>query len=168
MFYLSPKLTFLMLSIVPPLAIGVVFYGRYLKRLSNQTQEALGDMSKVAQESLSALRTVQAFNAQPAETDKFSQRVRYVMSLARKEAFASGVFFGVTGWSGNVTLLALLGYGASIPLLPSTDMIDQYFRWLSGCLWNHHGWRSNESFDVHRLCWWRTTNANLLLCKFSV
>ena len=34
-----------------------------------------------------------------------------MLSLARKEAIASGIFFGSTGWSGNVTLLGLLGYG---------------------------------------------------------
>jgi len=42
MFYVSPALTTLMLAVVPPVSLGVVFYGRYLKRLSNQTQEALG------------------------------------------------------------------------------------------------------------------------------
>jgi hypothetical protein len=65
MLYISSHLTFLMLAIVPPISLGAVgvillisirnylsnfnqvFYGRYLKRLSNKTQEALGDMSKV-------------------------------------------------------------------------------------------------------------------------
>jgi len=47
MFYLSSKLTLVMLAVVPPISIGAVFYGRYLKKLSNQTQEALGDMSRV-------------------------------------------------------------------------------------------------------------------------
>ena len=70
-------------------------------------------MTKVAQESLSALRTVQAFDAAKQEEGKFHQRVDTVLSLARKEAIASGIFFGATGWSGNVTILALLGYGSS-------------------------------------------------------
>ncbi|KAI0915347.1 hypothetical protein AcV5_003842 [Taiwanofungus camphoratus] len=114
MFYISPQLTLLMLTIVPPVSLGVVFYGRYLKRLSNKTQEALGEMTKVAQESLSALRTVQAFNALPQEQGKFHQKVGNVLALARKEAIASGIFFGSTGWSGNVTLLGLLGYGGAL------------------------------------------------------
>ncbi|KAI0733760.1 P-loop containing nucleoside triphosphate hydrolase protein [Fomitopsis betulina] len=114
MFYISPKLTFLMLAIVPPVSLGVVFYGRYLKRLSTRTQEALGEMTKVAQESLSALRTVQAFNAVPHEEKKFHEKVNDVLALARKEAIASGIFFGSTGWSGNVTLLGLLGYGGTM------------------------------------------------------
>lgn len=114
MFYISPQLTLLMLTIVPPISLGVVFYGRYLKKLSNQTQEALGEMTKVAQESLSALRTVQAFDALPQEQIKFHQKVGSVLALARKEAIASGIFFGSTGWSGNVTLLGLLGYGGTL------------------------------------------------------
>ncbi|KAL0955750.1 hypothetical protein HGRIS_001965 [Hohenbuehelia grisea] len=114
MFYLSPTLTMLMLGVVPPVSLGAVFYGRYLKKLSNNTQEAMGEMTKVASESLSALRTVQAFNAMPQEQEKFHQRIGTVLSLARKEAVASGIFFGSTGWSGNVTLLALLGYGGSL------------------------------------------------------
>lgn len=71
-------------------------------------------MTKVASESLSALRTVQAFNAQPQEEQKFHERVNVVLGLARKEAIASAIFFGSTGWSGNVTMLALLGYGGTL------------------------------------------------------
>ncbi|PCH35770.1 hypothetical protein WOLCODRAFT_107830 [Wolfiporia cocos MD-104 SS10] len=114
MFYVSPQLTLLMLTIVPPVSLAAVFYGRYLKRLSNQTQEALGDLTKIATETLSALRTVQAFTALPHETAKFSTRVERVLALARKEAVASGIFFGGTGWSGNLTILGLLGYGGTL------------------------------------------------------
>lgn len=62
-----------MLAVVPPVSLGAVgvylmawwqflmkrrpstqvFYGRYLKRLSNKTQEALGEMTKVGQICLS-------------------------------------------------------------------------------------------------------------------
>lgn len=114
MFYTSPTLTLLMLAMVPPVSLGAVFYGRYLKKLSHKTQEAVGDMTKVAAESLSALRTVHAFNALAQEEKKFSERVAKVLTLGRKEAIASGIFFGSTGWSGNVTILGLLGYGGTL------------------------------------------------------
>lgn len=48
MVYISAKLTMVMLAVVPPVSIGAVIYGRYLRKLSNQTQEALGEMSKVS------------------------------------------------------------------------------------------------------------------------
>ncbi|TFL00627.1 P-loop containing nucleoside triphosphate hydrolase protein [Pterulicium gracile] len=114
MFWISPTLTMLMLAVVPPVSLGAVFYGRYLKKLSNKTQEAMGELTKSANESLSAYRTVTASNAQALEQQKFGTGVQKVFDLARKEAVASGIFFGSTGWSGNVTLLALLGYGGSL------------------------------------------------------
>jgi hypothetical protein len=58
---------------------------------------------------------VQAFTAVPLERTKFDAKVQDVFALAKKEAYASGAFFGATGWSGNVTVLALLGYGARAP-----------------------------------------------------
>ncbi|OBZ65950.1 ATP-dependent permease MDL1, mitochondrial [Grifola frondosa] len=45
---------------------------------------------------------------------KVYEKVGNVLKLARKEAIASGIFFGTTGWSGNVTLLALLAYGGTL------------------------------------------------------
>ena len=129
-------LSLLCLSLTP----YQVFYGRYLKKLSNQTQEALGEMNKVrintictlksllirtqvAQESLAALRTVQAFNALPQERGKFHAKISDVLELARREANASGIFFGSTAWSGNITLLALLGYGQNLPLCTAAILI---------------------------------------------
>ena len=68
-------------------------------------------MTNVATESLSALRTVKAFNAYTQEEAKFGKQVETILSLARREAIASSLFTGATGWSGNVTFLCLLGYG---------------------------------------------------------
>lgn len=69
-------------------------YGRYLKKLSNKTQEALGEMSQAAQESLSALRTVHAFNARKWEEQRFGEKVANILDLGKKEAWASGIFYG--------------------------------------------------------------------------
>jgi hypothetical protein len=54
---------------------------------------------------------MQVFNATPHEEKKLSELVDRVLTLACREAVASGIFFGSTGWSGNDALLALLGYG---------------------------------------------------------
>lgn len=115
MFYISGKLTALMLFIVPPSAIGAVFYGRYLKKLSRRTQKQIGEMIAIAEERLSSVRTVQAFNAvQPTETRRFNKKANEILELAKKEAYASGLFFGGAGFSGNITMLALLSYGGKL------------------------------------------------------
>ncbi|KAJ8297226.1 ATP-dependent permease MDL1, mitochondrial [Rhodotorula toruloides] len=115
MLYISSKVTGVMLLIVPPISVAAVFYGRFLKKLSRRTQKAVGEMVAVSEERLGAIRTVQAFNAvEPAETRRFSEKVNKVFELAKTEAWASGLFFGGTGFAGNCTLIALLTYGGSL------------------------------------------------------
>ncbi|GAA6033757.1 hypothetical protein JCM8097_004420 [Rhodosporidiobolus ruineniae] len=115
MFMLSAKVTAVMLLIVPPISIAAVFYGRFLKSLSRKTQAATGEMVAVSEERLGAIRTVQAFNAvEPTETRFFKQKVDKIYELAKKEAWASGLFFGGAGFAGNTTLIALLAYGGSL------------------------------------------------------
>ena len=50
MVYISPQLALIMLSIVPPVAAGAVVYGRFVRKISKQTQDALSDATKVAEE----------------------------------------------------------------------------------------------------------------------
>ncbi|KWU41912.1 hypothetical protein RHOSPDRAFT_12592, partial [Rhodotorula sp. JG-1b] len=115
MFWISSKVTGVMLLIVPPISIAAVFYGRYLKKLSRETQKAVGEMVAVSEERLSAIKTIQALNAvEPTETRRFAGKVDKVLDLAKKEAWASGLFFGGTGFAGNMTLIALLTYGGSL------------------------------------------------------
>lgn len=114
MAYVSVKLTGIMMLIVPPIALGAVFYGRYVRKLSRKTQQALGDLTKVSEERLGNVRTAQAFASEQMEVRRYSDRVREIFNLSKKEAIASGVFFGSSGLSGNLTILAILAIGGQM------------------------------------------------------
>ena len=91
MFFISAKLTGVMLLIVPPISIAAVFYGRFLKKLSRKTQKAVGEMVAVSEERLGAIRTVHAFNSvEPVEVNRFKAKVDTIFGLAKTEAYASG------------------------------------------------------------------------------
>jgi ATP-binding cassette subfamily B (MDR/TAP) protein 10 len=47
--YISPQLAGLVLSVIPPLAIVGVVFGRYLKRISAQVQDALAQTTATAE-----------------------------------------------------------------------------------------------------------------------
>ena len=102
---------------------------------------------------------MQSFNAVPHETQKFHERVKTVLTLARKEAVASGIFFGSTGWSGNVTLLALLGYGWSDFLgLHLGIELNHRLRWHPCDKRRNICWRPDIPTAVHCLRWERFTD----------
>ena len=46
-FYVSPKLASIVLGIVPPIAIAIVVYGRYLRNITKQTQDSLAKSTEV-------------------------------------------------------------------------------------------------------------------------
>lgn len=116
MFLISPSLTLLMMAVVPPAAIGAVFYGRYLRDLTNKVQEAVGQMTRNAEERLNsqAFRTVTAFNAQKSEERRFAEKVGTIANLETKETFATGFFYAGTGFVGNCSILVLLTYGGTL------------------------------------------------------
>ena len=111
MWFISPSLTLVMLVIVPPVSASSYFYGKYIRKLSLKTQEAMGQMSKMAEERLSAHRTITASNTQPMEETRFATKVDAVYQLQRRETIANGLFSGGTEGFGDVGLIGLLLYG---------------------------------------------------------
>ncbi|EHH15966.1 hypothetical protein EGK_02151, partial [Macaca mulatta] len=111
MFFISPNLATFVLSVVPPVSIIAVIYGRYLRKLAKVTQDSLAQATQLAEERIGNVRTVRAFGKEMTERDKYASKVDYVMQLARKEAFARAGFFGATGLSGNLIVLSVLYKG---------------------------------------------------------
>ncbi|XP_060498760.1 ATP-binding cassette sub-family B member 10, mitochondrial isoform X2 [Panthera onca] len=111
MFYVSPQLATFVLSVVPPISILAVIYGRYLQKLTKVMQDSLAQTTQLAEESIGNIRTVRAFGKEITEIEKYTSKVDHVMRLARKEAFARAGFFGATGLSGNLIVLSVLYKG---------------------------------------------------------
>jgi ATP-binding cassette subfamily B protein len=110
----SPKLTAVMLLVVPAVAIGAVFYGRKIRTLSRQYQDALADAGHAAEESLSAIRTVRAFAAEPAERTRYGAAIDASFRLARTRATAAAIFMGSAAAAVYAALAVVLGYGGSL------------------------------------------------------
>ncbi|XP_031317972.2 ATP-binding cassette sub-family B member 10, mitochondrial [Camelus dromedarius] len=111
MCFVSPNLATFVLSVVPPISILAVIYGRYLRKLTKVTQDSLAQATQLAEERIGNIRTVRAFGKEITEIEKYTSNVDHVMQLARKEAFARAGFFGATGLSGNLIVLSVLYKG---------------------------------------------------------
>lgn len=70
--YLAPKLTAVTLTVLPPVALGGWFYGKYVKRLSRKVQDALGKTAQFAEERLGNIRTVKSFVQEEPEEKRFA------------------------------------------------------------------------------------------------
>ncbi|KAF1779059.1 P-loop containing nucleoside triphosphate hydrolase [Phytophthora cactorum] len=124
-FVTCPKLAMIMLSVVPPIAIGAVSYGRYVKQLTTKVQTQLSEATEVAEEKLSNIRVVRWFAKEPQEVETHRGKVDEVLALARKRSLASATFFGGVDFGVKMSMLGVLGYGGQMVadgLLTSGDL----------------------------------------------
>lgn len=111
MFYMSPQLALVGLSIVPPVAGMAILYGRFVRKISKNVQDALAQATQVAEERIANVRTVRAFGQENREFARYDERIEHVLELGYKEAKAKGIFFALTGLSGNAIIISVLYYG---------------------------------------------------------
>ncbi len=116
LFYTSPSLTLLMLVVVPPIALSAVTYGRRLRALSREVQEAIGSASEVAEESLAGIRTVRSFAAEPIEAERYGKAVTRSFELARRRIRLGGMFTGIASFFGLSAASLVLWRGGHLVL----------------------------------------------------
>ncbi len=114
LFLTSSKLTLLMLAVVPAVALGAVVYGRRVRRLSRDVQDALGHASSVGEESLVGIRTVRSFAAEKAEARRYGDAVERSFELAKKRNVITGTFMGIALAASTGAVAVVLGYGGRL------------------------------------------------------
>ncbi|XP_042868828.1 ATP-binding cassette sub-family B member 10, mitochondrial-like isoform X1 [Penaeus japonicus] len=114
MFYMSTKLAVVGLSIVPPVALLAIGYGRYVRNITKSVQDTLAQATQVAEERIANVRTVRSFAQELKEIQTYDSKIDHVLKLTYKESLAKGIFFGMTGLSGNIIILSVLYYGGGL------------------------------------------------------
>ncbi|HWC76352.1 MAG TPA: ABC transporter transmembrane domain-containing protein, partial [Blastocatellia bacterium] len=104
----NPRLTMVMLAIVPLVILSAHYYGRYVRKLSTKVQDRLADANSVLEETLSAIRIVQSFVREEYERLRYGQKIRESLQLAVKRSVAAGGFIAfiiLVVYSGIVVVL---------------------------------------------------------------
>jgi ATP-binding cassette subfamily B protein len=114
LFVTSWKLTLLMLAVVPVVAVGARTYGRRVRELSREVQDALGHASSVGEESLVGIRTVRMFAAEKAEFERYAGAIEGSFDLARRRNVITATFFGVAMIAATGAIAAVMGYGGRL------------------------------------------------------
>ena len=107
----SPKLTGLVLLIVPAVVVPILVLGRRLRKLSRENQDWIAESSGNASEALLSVQTVQAFTHETASRAQFARVTEQSYSSAKKRVTTRAlmtmiviflVFTGIVGvlWIG--------------------------------------------------------------------
>ena len=108
----SPRLTGFVFLVVPLVVVPIIFFGRRVRKLSRASQDRVADVGAFIEETLNAVRTVQAFGHEKIDRAIFGDRVTEALTTAigriRARAFLTAtvmmlvfVSIGVILWLGG-------------------------------------------------------------------
>jgi ABC-type multidrug transport system fused ATPase/permease subunit len=110
----EPRLTLVMLCVVPPVVIASVMFGARLEKLGEEIQARTADLEVTGEESLSGIRTVKAFGRETFERERFGERSEALLSVALRASRTWSAFNALVYLAGFTGLLAVLWYGATL------------------------------------------------------
>jgi ATP-binding cassette subfamily B protein len=103
LFVTSAKLALIVVAVVPAVVLPLVLFGRRERRLARAAQDRVADLGAYAEETINALRTVQAYTHEPVDHARFGSRLEASVAAALRRA-------GVR--AGLILAVILLGFGA--------------------------------------------------------
>lgn len=110
------ELTGLVLLVVPAVVVPIIWYGRKVRKLSRESQDRVADVGSYGEETLNAIRTVQAFTHETHDTARFGGEVENAFTVAMRRIFARGML-------GSVVVLLVFGAIAVVLWAGGRDVI---------------------------------------------
>ncbi|EAN79034.1 ABC transporter, putative [Trypanosoma brucei brucei TREU927] len=127
MLYYSPTLTCVVCGMIPPLAVFAGVYGKFVRKLQRQMQDALAVSGSVASERLNNIRTVKAFAMESKESKWYEKKVDVVFQISKRMLFFNASY---------VSSIQFVGYGALYCIIWAGSMLVAANQISSGVLFS--------------------------------
>ena len=104
-------LTLMIVALMPLIVGPLIMLGRRLRRLSRDSQDRVADASALAGETINAVQTVQAFNLEALQTQRFREAVEHSFAVAVRRNRLQGwlTALGTTFVFGAITFVLWIG-----------------------------------------------------------
>lgn len=84
LFITNPKLTSIVVVALPLVLAPILIFGRRVRSLSRESQDRIADVGSYVSEALAQIKTVQAYNHQQQDQQRFASTVEDAFATARK------------------------------------------------------------------------------------
>ena len=111
MLVLNWRLSLFILVLAPLVVLSAAFFGRHLRRLSTEVQDRLADSTAQAEEALSAIRVVKAFNREKYETGRYQEQVEKTFRATLRMTVIRAAFGPLIAFMGFASLGGVLWFG---------------------------------------------------------
>jgi ABC-type multidrug transport system fused ATPase/permease subunit len=112
-FWVSAKLSLVMLIAFPFIVTGGVVFGKFIRKLSKKVTDDLAGANTVAEESLQSIHSVKAFTNESYEVSRYYTVLQHVVGNSLKAARYRGMFisFVILSVFGGIVLVLWYGLG---------------------------------------------------------
>ena len=114
LFYTSWRLSLLTLAVVPVIAISAGLFGRKMRAISRDFQDALAESTVVAEETIAGVRTVRAFAREDQEIARYNKAVEASFQVAKRRAGIIAMLRGFIGFGGYGAIAVVLWFGGNM------------------------------------------------------
>jgi ABC-type multidrug transport system fused ATPase/permease subunit len=90
--FISPKLTAVMLSVVPVIIVAALIFGRYIRKISRKAQDQLAESGTIVQETLQGIANVKSFANEWLEAGRYRKSINDVVQLSIRNGAMRGMF----------------------------------------------------------------------------
>ena len=119
---ISPKLTLMMLSIVPLVAVAAVIFGRFIRKYSKKTQDTIAESQVIVEETLQGISNVKAFANEWYEIGRYGSKITEIVKIAIKGGQYRGYFASFIIMCLFGSIVAVVWFG--VTLIISGEMKD--------------------------------------------
>ena len=116
LFITSFRLSLVMIVVLPVVLTIAIGYGRKVRRLSREVQDAIADSTSLAEESIGGIRTVRSFGREAREEERYEEAIERSFDLAKFRALLGGFFGGGVSFLAYGTIAIILWYGGTLVL----------------------------------------------------
>jgi ABC-type multidrug transport system fused ATPase/permease subunit len=112
----SFKLTLLMLSVVPLVAVAAVIFGRFIRKYSKKVQDQVAESQVIVEETMQGISIVKAFANEWYEIARYNGKIKEIVKIAIKGGkyrgyFASFIIFCLFG-----AIVAVVWFGVRLSI----------------------------------------------------
>lgn len=108
----SPKLSGIVLLVIPLIVLPLVAFGRRVRSLSRGAQDTLADASAYASELIGAIRTLQAFTNETLAQTRFGEAVNRAFQAAKDSTKARAFLTAVVIFLVSASVVGILWIGS--------------------------------------------------------
>jgi ATP-binding cassette subfamily B protein len=116
LFFTNPKLTSIVVVALPLVVAPILIFGRRVRSLSRESQDRVADVGSYVSEALGQIKTVQAYNHQEQDRQRFSQTAEGAFETARKRILQRS-------WLITLVIVLVLGAVAVMLWVGGMDVI---------------------------------------------